>query len=186
MVKQNKKVKDMENEGDGSNPFFKGGDSQNSKKFKNQKKDESVYTANELMHVFRTKRAKIFSIIETTLKEEGIRDRKPKRQELQKAIKQVDNHAKDMNSLIIRTIAKSPKMTESDQLSIYIMKDDLGRLTLEIEAFRQIVRVWQDQSKTQEIVQATTQQAKKRKPSKIQTNSGANLQHEKELHVTST
>ena len=141
------KLRDMEASKSGSNPFFgKNNESKNSKKPRkpiNKPKDQVAHTVQELLNIFRMKKSKIHSIIETTLRNgETDGNRKPKKQELLKAARQVSKHAADSETMIIRTTAKANELSENEQLNIYIIKDDLSRLTLEIKAFREIVNSW--------------------------------------------
>ena len=88
MPRENTKTRDMEASKSGSNPFFgKSNDMKNNnkrpRKPTNKIKEQVVHTVNELLNVFRMKKSKIHSIIETTLRNgEANGNRKPKKQEL--------------------------------------------------------------------------------------------------------
>ena len=145
-----KKLQDMENNGgrtggDGSNPFSKTGDKNQHKKPNSKPKMKPKEAENldpvELLATFRAKTWKIHSIIDTTLQQSG-QPSQAKIKGLVRSIKQVHGHVQDLDKLMVKSIARKSSMSDSEQLSLYIMKDDLARIQHECQAFKSLINAW--------------------------------------------
>ena len=128
--------KDMEAKG--SNPFINTEKAAHSKKSKVSRKPKtsSAQSIVECEMAFKNKQWKIYTVIENTFKY----GQTLQKQQLMKAVKQVNGHISDLESMLSKTCSKQVKMNDSEQLSAYKMKDNLSRINLESRVFREIIR----------------------------------------------
>ena len=132
--------KDMEAKG--SNPFINTEKAANSKKSKVSRKPKILpaQSITECEMAFKNKQWKIYTVIENTFKLFPYYGQTLQKQQLTKAVKQVNGHISDLESMLSKTCSKQVKMNDSEQLSAYKMKDNLSRINLESRVFREIIR----------------------------------------------